>query len=56
MIDDMPEKTGKSLSEWKKILKEKSFAKHSESVKYLKTAFINQKGINTNKRVLIRAL
>ena len=39
MIDNMPEKTGKSLSEWKKILKEKSFAKHSESVKYLKTAF-----------------
>lgn len=36
MIDNMPEKTGKSLSEWKKILKEKSFAKHSEGVKYLK--------------------
>ncbi|WP_107037127.1 DUF4287 domain-containing protein [Brumimicrobium mesophilum] len=37
MIDNMPEKTGKSLDEWKKILKEKSFAKHSEGVKYLKT-------------------
>ena len=36
MIDNMPEKTGKSLSEWKTILKEKSFAKHSEGVKYLK--------------------
>ena len=36
MIDNLPEKTGKSLSEWKKILKEKSFAKHSEGVKYLK--------------------
>jgi len=37
MIDNMPEKTGKSLSEWKTILKEKYFAKHSEGVKYLKT-------------------
>ena len=36
MIDNMTEKTGKSLSEWKTILKEKSFAKHSEGVKYLK--------------------
>lgn len=37
MIDNMPEKTGKSLSEWKIILKEKAFTKHSEGVKYLKT-------------------
>lgn len=37
MIDNMPEKTGKSLDEWKAILKEKSFAKHSDGVKYLKT-------------------
>ena len=37
MIDNIPEKTGKSLSEWKAILKEKSFTKHSEGVKYLKT-------------------
>ncbi|MDP2526386.1 DUF4287 domain-containing protein [Maribacter dokdonensis] len=36
MIDNMPEKTGKSLNEWKTILKEKSFAKHSEGVNYLK--------------------
>ncbi len=36
MIDNMPEKTGKSLDEWKKLLKSKSFAKHSEAVKYLK--------------------
>jgi hypothetical protein len=36
MIDNMPEKTGKSLDEWKKQLKTKSFAKHSEAVKYLK--------------------
>ncbi len=37
MINNMPEKTGKSLDEWKAILKEKSFDKHSEGVKYLKT-------------------
>ncbi len=37
MIDNMPEKTGKSLEEWIEILKEKSFSKHSEAVKYLKT-------------------
>ncbi len=36
MIDNMQEKTGKSLNEWKLILKEKSFIKHSEAVKYLK--------------------
>jgi len=37
MINNMPKKTGKSLEEWKEILKEKSFTKHSEGVKYLKT-------------------
>ena len=37
MIDNMPEKTGKSLEEWKKILATKSFEKHSEAVKFLKT-------------------
>ena len=36
MIDNMPEKTGKSLTEWKSILKEKAFNKHSEAVNYLK--------------------
>lgn len=36
MIDNMPEKTGKSLEQWKEILKDKSFSKHSEGVKYLK--------------------
>ena len=36
MIDNMPEKTGKSLSEWKKLLKTKSFSKHSEAVNFLK--------------------
>jgi len=39
MIDNMPEKTGKSLDEWKKKLKEKSFSKHSEAVKFLKEAY-----------------
>lgn len=37
MINNMPEKTGKSLEEWKKILKAKAFAKHSEGVKFLKS-------------------
>ncbi len=37
MIDNMPEKTGKSLEQWKKILKAKSFEKHSEGVEYLKS-------------------
>ena len=36
MIDNMPEKTGKSLDEWTKHLKTKKFEKHSEAVKYLK--------------------
>ncbi len=36
MIDNMPEKTGKSLEEWKKLLNSKSFEKHSEAVKFLK--------------------
>ena len=36
MIENMPEKTGKSLAEWKLILKATSFAKHSEAVNFLK--------------------
>ncbi len=36
MIDNMPEKTGKSLEEWKKILTEKAFEKHGQAVKFLK--------------------
>lgn len=36
MINNMPEKTGKSLTEWLKILKSTSFAKHSEAVNFLK--------------------
>ncbi len=37
MIDNMPEKIGKSLDDWKTLLQEKTFSKHSEGVKYLKT-------------------
>lgn len=37
MIANMPEKTGKSIEEWKLILKGKSFSKHSEGVKFLKS-------------------
>ena len=36
MIDNMPEKTGKPLEEWKSILKAKAFTKHSEAVNFLK--------------------
>jgi hypothetical protein len=36
MIDNMPEKTGKSLTQWKALLKTKSFAKHMEAVNFLK--------------------
>ena len=36
MIDNMPEKTGKSLEEWKELLAARSFAKHSQAVNYLK--------------------
>lgn len=39
MIDNMPEKTGKSLDEWKHLLQGKSFSKHSEAVKFLKTEY-----------------
>jgi hypothetical protein len=39
MIDNMPAKTGKSLDEWKAVLKEQSFTKHSEGVNYLKSVF-----------------
>ena len=36
MIENMPDKTGKSLNEWKSLLKQKSFTKHSEAVNFLK--------------------
>lgn len=37
MINNMPEKTGKSLQEWTGILKDKNFEKHGVAVKYLKS-------------------
>ncbi len=39
MISNMSEKTGKSLEEWKSILKTKSFTKHSEGVNFLKKEY-----------------
>jgi hypothetical protein len=36
MINNMPEKTGKSLDEWKKILKAENFEKHGQAMKFLK--------------------
>lgn len=36
MINNMPEKTGKSLDQWKALLKTTSFSKHSEAVNFLK--------------------
>ena len=39
MIANMPQKTGKSLDEWKNLLKERSFSKHSEAVKFLKVEY-----------------
>ena len=36
MISNMPEKTGKSLEEWFKILKSKKFEQHSEIMNLLK--------------------
>lgn len=37
MIDNMPEKTGKSLEQWFSVLAKQNFAKHGEAVKYLKS-------------------
>jgi hypothetical protein len=36
MITNMPEKTGKTLDEWLKILAKENFEKHSVAVKFLK--------------------
>jgi len=36
MIDNMPEKTGKSLDQWKSILANEKFEKHMQAVNYLK--------------------
>ena len=39
MIKNMIEKTGKSIEEWIKIVKEKDFLKHGEIVKCLKEQY-----------------
>ena len=36
MLKNMVEKTGKPISEWVRIVKEKELEKHSEKVRYLK--------------------
>jgi hypothetical protein len=36
MIENLPEKTGKSLQQWKTLLASRAFSKHSEAVNYLK--------------------
>lgn len=48
MIDNMPEKTGKSLEEWKTILQQKSFKKPGEAVKFLKEEYGVTHGFATN--------
>jgi hypothetical protein len=37
MIENMPDKTGKKLDEWRKILNMENFDKHSVAVSFLKT-------------------
>ncbi len=37
MIDNLPEKTGKSLDQWHKLLSQTKLAKHGEIVKFLKS-------------------
>tara|TARA_R110002073_G_scaffold220418_1_gene380580 strand:+ start:67292 stop:67834 length:543 start_codon:yes stop_codon:yes gene_type:complete len=36
MISNMPDKTGKSLDQWKGILRNKAFKKHGEAMQFLK--------------------
>ncbi|MCJ7466055.1 MAG: DUF4287 domain-containing protein [Maribacter sp.] len=49
MIDKIPEKTGKSLIEWKVILQAKKFDAHYEAVKFLKNDYSVTHGFaNTN--------
>jgi hypothetical protein len=38
MIDNMPEKTGKSLQQWKTILAKENFSKHMQAVNFLKNS------------------
>ncbi|MEO0345749.1 MAG: DUF4287 domain-containing protein [Pseudomonadota bacterium] len=37
MLNNIPEKTGKTLAQWLKILKAENFEKHGQIVKFLKT-------------------
>lgn len=39
MIDNMPEKTGKTLEEWTAVLNSQNFTKHTEAVNFLKTEY-----------------
>ena len=39
MLKNMIDKTGKSIEEWIKIVKEKDFLKHGEIVKFLKEQY-----------------
>ncbi|MGX5174607.1 DUF5655 domain-containing protein [Aliikangiella sp. IMCC44653] len=39
MIENMPEKTGKSLAQWKTLLSKNNFEKHSQAVNYLKSEY-----------------
>ncbi|HET6446971.1 MAG TPA: DUF4287 domain-containing protein, partial [candidate division Zixibacteria bacterium] len=39
MIDNMPEKTGKSLAEWFEILSDSGLEKHGQLMKLLKSEF-----------------
>ncbi|WP_019028184.1 DUF4287 domain-containing protein [Colwellia piezophila] len=39
MINNIPDKTGKQLAEWLKILNEANFEKHAMAVKFLKTEY-----------------
>ena len=39
MVKNLPEKTGKTLEEWIKILKSHMFLKHGEIVKYLRQEY-----------------
>lgn len=39
MINNMPEKTGKSLESWIQILDKENIEKHSDAVKFLKTEY-----------------
>ncbi|NKI25799.1 DUF4287 domain-containing protein [Arenibacter sp. 6A1] len=39
MIENMLAKTGKSLPEWKELLSQKSFSKHTEALEFLKSEY-----------------